>query len=331
MATIRKRGSCQWEVRVRRKGWPIQCKTFESKRDAEEWAREIESEIDRGSFVSRAESEKTTLAVALDRYIKEYIPRLAHPRKEENRAKAIQRRPLASRFLAAIRGRDIAEFIGEREEEGTGANTIRLDLALLSRLFEVAASDWGMENLANPVKRASRPKLPSGRTRRLEKDEEKLLIQACSPQFRPVVQFAMETAMRREEIASLRWEDIDLKKKTAHLPRTKNGEARTVPLSPAAVSILKSIPRHISGSVFGLSSEAITKRMRRVTASAQIEDFRFHDLRHEATSRLFENTDLDVMEIKTITGHKSLQMLARYSHLRSHRLAARLAGQKRGG
>ena len=82
--------------------------------------------------------------------------------------------------------------------------------------------------------------------------------------------------------------------------------------------------------VFGMSADAITQAMEQARKLADIEDLHFHDLRHEATSRLFEDTDLDIMEIRAITGHRSLQMLARYSHLRTHRLAERLAGAKRG-
>lgn len=330
MASIRKRGPAQWEARIRKRGWPVTCKTFSTKVQAEQWAREIESEMDRGVFVSRAEAESTTLGEALERYIEEYIPRLSDVKRETNRARAIQRHELSSRFLASIKGKDIAEFIKLRQEEGAGPNTIRLDLALLSRLFEVAGSDWGMESLANPVKRANKPKLPSGRSRRLEKGEEERLLEACSPEFQAVVNFALETAMRREEIASLTWSQVDLKRRVALLPKTKNGDARMVPLSPAAAVLIGSRPRTLHGPIFGMSKDAITKTMLRVCRKAEIDDLRFHDLRHEATSRLFENTDLDVMEIRAITGHRAMQMLARYSHLRAHKLAERLAGSKRG-
>lgn len=135
--------------------------------------------------------------------------------------------------------------------------------------------------------------------------------------------------MRRGEIAMMRWEHVDLKKRYVHLPKTKNGEARSVPLSPAALDILKGIPRQIKGDVFLLHPDTISKWFRAAADEADLKDLRFHDLRHEATSRLFENTDLDFMEVKGITGHKSLQMLSRYSHLRAHKLADRLAGLKR--
>lgn len=337
MASIRKRGKYQWEARIRRKGHPLQCKTFELKFDAEQWARDIENEMDRGVFISRKKAESTTLREALQRFIDEYIPRkLKMVANETRRAKALQQRKIADMFMATIRSTHIAEFIEEREKEGVKPNTIRLDLAILSKLFEVAANKWDMESLANPVKRAEKPKLTGGRTRRLqpapskdEKSEEERLLNACGDKFRPVVQFAIETAMRRSEIANMRWGNVDFKRRTVYLETTKNMSERTVPLSPAAIGVLKGIPRNISGSVFGMSENAITIAMRRAKKEAELEDLTFHDLRHEATSRLFENKDLDIMEIAEITGHKSLQMLKRYTHLRADRLADRLAGKKR--
>lgn len=334
MATITKRGKHQWQAKVRRKGYPAQSKTFERKIDAEQWTRDIENEMDRGVFVSRKEAESTTLHEALQRFIDEYIPNLKMAVNETRRAKAIQKREIANLYMATIRTKHIAEFIKEREDEGVKPNTIRLDLAILSRLFEVAATDWGIESLANPVKRARKPKLTGGRTRRLQpapeniedaKSEEERLLEACGKRFRPVVQFAIETAMRRSEIANLTWADIDLKGKTAYLSQTKNMTERTVPLSPTAIGILKSIPRSITGSVFGMSENAITIAMRRAREQAGIEGLTFHDLRHEATSRLFECGKLDLMEIAEITGHKNLQMLKRYTHLRAAKIATKLA------
>lgn len=198
----------------------------------------------RGAFVSRKEAEQTTLHEALERYIEEYAPKLAEPVRQANRARAIQRRTLAKRFMAAIRGKDISTFIKEREAEGVSGNTIRLDLVLLSRLFEIARTDWGMESLSNPVKIATKPKVAKGGTRRLMHGEEELLLEHSPARFKPVFLFAL-TAMRREEIASLKWENVDMRRRIAHLPETKNGESRTVPLSPRALDILESLPRNI--------------------------------------------------------------------------------------
>lgn len=122
---------------------------------------------------------------------------------------------------------------------------------------------------------------------------------------------------------------MDLKRRAVLLPKTKNEEVRTVPLSPAALDVLRTIPRPLDGSVFGMKPRTITQAWERIVKKTGIKGLTFHDLRHEAISRLFEDTDLDVMEIRAISGHKTLQMLARYTHLRTHRLADRLAGIKR--
>ncbi len=331
MATFRKRGPYQWEARIRKKGYPTTCKTFETKADAEAWAKDVETQMNKSLFVSNKEAEQYTLHECLDRYIEEYIPKLKHPKREEDRARALQHRTIAHRVMATIRPKDIADFRKEREAEGVSGNTIRLDFALLSRLFNYARSDWGMESLQNPVALAAKPKPAKGRDRRLEEGEEEKLLKAAEPPFDVIIRFALETAMRREEIARLEWKHVNLKSRSVYLPETKNSEARTVPLSSAAVDILINLPRTEGEErVFGLTSDQITDTMKKVRAKAKLEDIRFHDLRHEATSRFFENTDLDVMEVKAITGHKTLQMLSRYTHLRTAWLADRLAGKKEG-
>jgi integrase len=308
---------------------PTTCKTFETKADAEAWARHIENEVDRGVFVSRKEAENVTLSEALSRYIEECAPLRSHPEDVISKARRLQRRPIASRLMAAIRAKDIADFRKEREAEGVSGNTVRLDLALLSKLFNIARADWGMESISNPVQLVQKPKVAKGRERRFEADEEERLLKAAPSAFQPVIRFAVETCMRREEIASLDWKYVDLEQRKAFLPETKNETARTVPLSSVARQILRALP-HREGSVFGSSEQMITRRMMDATVKAGIEDLHFHDLRHEGVSRLFEKTDLDVMEIKAITGHKSLEMLSRYTHLRTARLADRLDGAKRG-
>jgi integrase len=332
MASLRKRGPYQWEVRIRRKGQPVTCKTFETRILAEKWAREIESEMDKGTYISRSEAENTTLSEALDRYIHEHVPKLAHSENYRRMALFLQRRALADKFLAAIRGKDIADFIKEREAEGVSGNTIRLNLAVISKVFNLAIQNWGMESLQNPVARVSKPKIAKGRERRLEEGEETRLLATAPPEMQNIICLALETAMRREELSSLCWNNIDFERRTATLYKTKNGETRTAPLSPRALEILRAIKEASNGQterIFTKKSSNITEIMIRICKKAGINGLTFHDLRHEAISRLFENTDLDLMEIRAITGHKTLQMLARYSHLRMDRLAVRLAGAKR--
>ena len=342
MASIRKRGDYQWEVRVRRQGHPVQCKTLNTKIEAEAWARQIEGEMDRGVFVSRVEAERTTLADALDRYIREIIPLKKQSVRETNRARMLQRTPLSKRFLASIHGKDIADFRDARAQSGAGANTIRLDLALISHLYAVAVKEWGMAGLVNPVSQIRKPKLPQGRDRRLLPGElDRICSASDSPALADLVRFALETAMRRSEIAGMTWDRVDLKKRTVVIPETKNGERRIVPLSTEAVRILSSLPRKIDGEVWGMEPDSITQAFLRALARARrlyekeceerkekpdlafLVDLTFHDLRHEATSRFFEK-GLNPMQVAAITGHKTLQMLKRYTHLKAEDLAEML-------
>ena len=327
MATIRKRGHRQWEARVRRKGVPVQCRTFDTKETAERWARQVEGEIDRGAFVDRSEAEGTTLSEVLDRWVAEYLPKLAASSHETERSRVnnLKRHQLAATSLAQIRGRDVVEFIYDLEAEDYSPDSIRLYLATISRAFNAARMAWGMDYLVNPVPLAkhARPKGSTGRERRLEGDEEATVLAHAGPNFRPVFSWAIATAMRRSEIARVERRDVNLERRTVLVRRSKNGEVRTVPLSSVALEILSRLPEG-TGPIFGMTEGAITQAMIDACDRAKVEDLRFHDLRHEATSRLFEDTDLDAIEIATITGHKSMQMLKRYTHLRAHKLVGRL-------
>ena len=129
--------------------------------------------------------------------------------------------------------------------------------------------------------------------------------------------------MRRGELLGLRWEHINLDRRTCHLPITKNGNSRDIPLSNCAVETLIKLPHNLSDIVFPLSPVALRGLWGRACKRAGIRELRFHDLRHEATSRFFEK-GLNVMEVASITGHKDLRMLLRYTHLRAEDLAEKL-------
>nr|WP_320116412.1 site-specific integrase [uncultured Desulfuromonas sp.] len=326
MATISNRNG-RWQVKIRKKGQRTLTKTFLNHETAERWARKTESEMERGLYLDDSDSGRTTtLDEAALRFGKEHLDRLRHGNREKNRLAALLERtgwgPLS---LSNLKGKDVSSYTRQREEEGFKPDTIRLDLAILSRLYKHAIQDWSMEALRNPVDVVRRPSLRgTARTRRLEQGEEELLLKAAHQDLKPVILFALETAMRREEIATLTWSNVDLKKRLAHLPKTKNGEARTVPLTNTAAEILKNIPRQLKGTVFGLTKDQITDRMRTTVKRSGLKDLRFHDLRHEATSRLFERNDLDMMEVASITGHKTMHMLKRYTHLRAETLAKKL-------
>ena len=165
MATFRKR-SGSWQVLVRKKGFGQIGRTFDTKAEAETWAKITESEMVRGVYISRDEAENTTLSEALDRYIDEHTSKLKTAYREGNRARALKEDSLGKRSLAGIRGVDIADFIKRREAGGVGPKTIKLDLGLLSKLFNLCKTSWGMESLQNPVLFVQKPKLPSGRDHR---------------------------------------------------------------------------------------------------------------------------------------------------------------------
>ncbi len=322
-----------WQAHIRRRGYPAQVRTFDTKAQAEAWAATIESEIARGVFVSRTEAEATTLGEALDRYLAEVTPQKRRPENEAGFVRRWKARPLAHRILATIRGKDIATYIQERRSDGVGANTIRLELALLSHLFNVARKEWGMESLTNPVELVRKPRLPSGRDRRLVGDEEARLLEAArnyGGEIAPIITWAIETAMRRGTISAMRWEHVNRQARTLQIPDPrpqKPGRPKPtpkfLPLSTRALAILDALPRQIDGRVWSMRPDSITQAFERVCKAAGIEGLTFHDLRHEAASRLFER-GLNSMEVAAITGHKTLQMLKRYTHLRAEDLVGKL-------
>ena len=324
MAYFRKRSGA-WEASIEKKGFPRISRTFDTKGEAEIWAATVESEIGRGVYVSRKEAENTTLSEALDRYEREISSSKKGHRREKTRISLWKNHPLAKRVLASIRGSDMASYRDERVKAGYASNTIRLELAIVSHLFEIARKEWGMEGLHNPVKSIRMPSPPAGRDRRLHPGELEKLLECLPEEINQVVRFALETAMRRGELAGMIWDMVDLKKRTVTLPETKNGQKRIVPLSSVAVAILKERlnTRRIDGKVWDIGLDAISQDFAKACQKAGISGLHFHDLRHEATSRLFEK-GFDTMEVRTITGHKTLQMLARYTHLRAEDLVERM-------
>lgn len=326
MATIRDRGERQWEARVRRRGFQTICKTFNTKADAEKWAGIVESEMTRRVFVDWREAEKTTLGEALERYLREITPQ-KKGHQEAYVIKAWLRHPLALRPLTAVRSSDLAAYRHERLKE-VGPKTVIHALNVISHLYNVAKSEWGMEGLINPVAAIKKPKLPPGRSRRISATELKRLLEAAADSdmkcLTAIIELALETAMRRGELVALRWEYVDLEKRVAHLPMTKNGEPRDVPLSSRAVEILRNHPRSTDGRVFPIHPDSVTRAFGDACKKAGIEGLRFHDQRHEATSRFFEHDGLELMDVAKITGHKTLQMLHRYTHLRAEQVAKKL-------
>ncbi len=324
MATLTKRKDGQWQAKIRRRGYPLVSKTFGTKAKAERWARIIEKEMDDDLFVSRIEAESTTLKEALQRYLDEITPTKKGVRQESDRIKVWMEHDLACRYLANLRGADFAQYRNQKVKDGANPSTIRNQLNIISHLFNIARKEWGMESLGNPIQNIRMPKMPAGRDRRLQEGEEVLLLESSDYPMKQLIVLALETGMRLGEITGMQWQNINLKKSTAVLQETKNGERRVVPLSSRARETISTLPRHINGYLFpATSSSSVSHRFATLCRRNNIRGLRFHDLRHEATSRLFEK-GLDMMEVASITGHKTLHMLRRYTHLKAEDLARKL-------
>lgn len=323
MASIRPRYDDQgehigWQVRVTRKGFPQQNKMFRTRREAETWASTVESQILRGSWIDTAEADSTTLAEALDRYGKEVSILKKSGKIELYRIGNLKTDKISKLYLSQIRGADLAEYRDRRLAEGLSVSSVRLELAIISNLYTVATKEWRMESLRNPVLAVRKPSPGKARDRRLSAIEEKKLLAECATPLKAIVLFALETGMRRGEIRKLLWKDVNFEKCIAQLFDTKNGEDRFIPLSSRAIAVLKALPRDAGEKVF--PGADISHSFAAACKRAGIEDLRFHDLRHEATSRLFEK-GLNPMQAAAITGHKTLQMLKRYTHLKAEDLA----------
>lgn len=327
MATIRKREG-KWQALVRRNGSRQVAKTFVSRKSAEQWARQMEIRLESGVPFHIVDIPFQSFADVVRRYEKEVSRQKRGYSVERYRLQTISKSCLGKLSPAQVTGPQIARFRDERLKTAGNA-TIRRELGLLRHILEVARLEWGLSYLQNPADQIQKPQPPQGRSRRLTKDEEKRLLKAMegcrNPEVPLMVRLAIETGMRRGEIVKLNWRDIDIQNRTALLRETKNGEDRTAPLSPAAITILQqqAAQKGAEGQVFSTTASGLQQSWERVLERAKIEDLHFHDLRHEAISRFFER-GLSVPEVALISGHKTPAMLFRYTHLKAEAVAEKL-------
>lgn len=330
MATIRKlRG--RWQAQVRRRGMKPRAKSFDSKADAEKWARDLETQVDRfGVAPDTKILENTTLGALLERYQREITPSKRGAVQEGQRIDVLRRHDLSHRTLIGLSQQDVATFRDERLRSVAPSTAVR-EMAILSHVLEVAMRDWGMPLAKNVVKLVRRPVIRNERSRRLTGDEEQRLLDGCDGGkisfFRTLIIVAIETGMRRGEILGLRWSDISHNRRVITLMMTKNGSGREVPLSQRAFDALTEWKARAGVDellVFPMAAGSLEQVWRRLLKRVEIKGLRFHDLRHEGVSRLFER-GLNMIEVSSISGHKELRMLKRYTHLSADDLVARLS------
>jgi integrase len=331
MASIRKRNN-KWQARIFRTGHSPEAKTFINRTDAIKWARRTEILLEQRAVSPRG--DKTDLASLIERYLNEVTPKKKNWRNETYILKSWAKESISQKEIYSVNAAELTKIRDRMISQGKSSGTVRNYLAALSAVFQQALLDWGYEGLENPVRRIRRPAPSRNRSRRVSDQEIQAICKATGSPFLPTItKLAVETAMRQSELAGLLWENINLRHRTALLQDTKNGEARTVPLSSAAVELLTQWQKRensfaIKGPVFGFTPHAVAVAFRRAVRRArnsgvELADIRFHDLRHEAVSRLFER-GLNTMEVAAISGHRTLQMLARYTHLRAEDLALKL-------
>ena len=335
MATIETRrsadGTTGYRAKVSLKGFPSQSATFERKTDAKKWAKQTEASIREGRYFKTAEAKKHTVSDLIDRYLREIekknYKRFVDVKKLLNwwrgelgpyllsdltRALIIERRDklLSSR----------ARGIGQRSPA-----TVNRYMLALGHALTIAANEWEWIH-ENPMRKISNLPEPRGRIRCLSDEERERLLEACkastNPYLHTLVVLALSTGARYGELVKLRWNDIDWDRKVITLHDTKNKERRLLPLMHYALELMETHHKArilASDLVFPSPSNLMRPWNSRtswvsVLKKSNIQNFRFHDLRHSCASYLAMN-GASLAEIAEVLGHKTLQMVKRYAHL----------------
>ena len=315
MGCVRKRGK-SWNAQVRITGWRSFTKSFKSKSDAKLWIDELERKLHSAPIPDIPIDRKIALGELLIKYADEVSPSHKGYIAETYRLKSIARRWIGELDIRYLTKQHFIQYRDDRMTVVSGSS-VGSELALMKRVLDNAVKKWGYGIPYNPIKDIEFPKGSIARTRRLVGDEkERLLVAGLSQRniyIASIIEFAIETGMRRSEILKLRWCDVDLENGFATLYDTKNGEDRRVPLTRRCIEVLKTVTQ-TNERVFPISASCLRLAWNRARKKAGITDLRFHDLRHEAVSRFFE-MGMSVPEVALISGHKDVRQLFRYTHL----------------
>ena len=323
MATFRKRNA-KWQAIVRHKSIGTLAKTFPSKLLAQRWSGEQELRLANGSF-GKLLPDAVNLKELLIKYRDTVTPQKRGQAQEHRRINRLLSDPISTTEISQLSSQLLANFRDRRLKDGVRAS--QYDLVIIRHCIKVAIGEWGLLLENNPAERIKLPPSPKPRERRLKQFEFDRLKAASkrttNQNVWPVVVFAIETGMRRGEILSLKWESICFDNQIASLAHTKNGSSRNVPLSSKALCVLSEQRERGTALPFPINDNAFRLAWDRLRARAGITDLRFHDLRHEAISRFFEQ-DLSIAEVAAISGHKDPRMLFRYTHLDAIQIAKKL-------
>jgi integrase len=351
VATIREKSKGQWQVQIRRKGWPFQSGTFRTRKEAQAWARKTESEMDRGLFVDQTAARETTLADLIHAYIEGVTEnrhsenariserlRLERFLRTENELCSYYIINLRPEHFEAFRDRQLKQQVSRGNNSSVtrktiAPSTVKRELNLLKRVIDYRRRWLGIQ--LNPVNAqdVKRPTVQDERDVRLSDEEREALMQACGEArntlLAPFVELGFETGARRGNLLRLEWTDVNLKQGTALLRGMKNSRNpdkiinHTIGLSLRAVEILKALPR-TEARVFPMTSNAMRKAFNYARKKAGLTHFRFHDTRHERISSLFE-AGWAMPQVMAQSGHRDPKSVMRYTNLSGDYLAKQLA------
>ena len=327
MASIRKRNG-RYQAQIRRKGYSEVSKTFSSRDAAKKWVKATETDMERGEFRPKV---NMTVGELIKRFEREVAPKHKASRSTIVRCRNLCRH-IGSVPMTKLTPAVLASYRDERLKI-VKPNTLKHELGVLSSAINTAVIDWGIPIPSNPVQLVRLPKYDDRRSRRLERGEEEKLLENADSIFKRLIILAIETAMRKGEILRIRRSHIDYQRQTLFIPTTKTDKPRTIALSTRAVEALKEQIKSTGQEnvveldrdplVFNIGVGLYRYRVDKIRKATGMLDWRFHDLRHEATSRLFEK-GLNMMEVASITGHEDIAMLKRYTHIKPENLLARL-------
>jgi integrase len=323
MATIRNRNG-RWHVQIRKANARSLSRTFTYRKDAELWVRESEREIELGSCVrSRKEMLNDTLEDLFARYEREIGVHKKSHAVERYYVRRILEQPFGKIPLHQLTPADIQTWIdGQRKTHKP--SSIARSAAFLSSVLNLAIRRWQYP-MQNPLAMVGKPAVKPPSVTRISKGVLEALYKPDSLVGWLVV-FALETAMRRGEILSLTWRDIDKDKRLAYLRDTKNGHPRLIPLTDKALEAISHGDTD-NEYIFPMTGNAVRLAWERLKRRHGIEGVRFHDLRHEAISRFFD-MGLTVPEVASISGHRTVSMLFRYAHADIEVVRKRMTNKK---
>lgn len=346
MATIRNKGPSQWHVQIRKKGYPTQTRTFRSKRDAQNWANEIETEMYHGRFHNQRNYHRTTLGELINVYMLEISDQ--RPSKDSRISERLRlerflksEHSLCSYDVTHLRPEHFNDYTKRRLKEPSprkrrktiAAGTVKRELTTLKRVIDYKKRELGIQ--VNPVNTedVKRPAVNDERDVRLSAEQMQQLLKECyaarNKLLGPFIELALETGARRSNLLRLKWDDVNLESRFVVFRAIKNSRSpeeikdHATGLSPRAIAIMNSLSRQ-GGHVLPITSDALRKAFERARERAGVPFFTLHDMRHERISNLIEN-DWSIIKVMGLTGHKDVKSLKRYANMKPDYMADELA------